>query len=74
MEKIQLGDIKDAATKDKVKATIESSLVENAKYFLGAKIVTLYDFFMLFVVMAGAASVVLFVVSKKLLDMMHGVR
>jgi POT family proton-dependent oligopeptide transporter len=74
MEKIQLGNVSDAATKDKVKATIEGSLVENAKYFLGAKIVTLYDFFMLFVVMSGAAAVVLFVVSKKLLDMMHGVR
>jgi hypothetical protein len=74
MEKVQLGEIKDPTVKEKVKATIEGSLVENAKFFLGAKIVTLYDFFMLFVVMAGAASVVLFVLSKKLLDMMHGVR
>jgi POT family proton-dependent oligopeptide transporter len=74
MEKIQLGEIKDAAQKDSVKKTIESSLVKNPKYFLGAEIVSLYDFFMLFVVMAGAASVVLFFVSKKLLQMMHGVR
>ena len=74
MEKIQLGEIKDAAKKDAVKKTIESSLVKNPKLFLGFEIVTLYDFFMLFVVMAGAASVVLFAVSKKLLQMMHGVR
>ncbi len=38
------------------------------------KIETLYDFFMLFVFMAGAASVVLFLLSGKLLKMMNGVR
>jgi POT family proton-dependent oligopeptide transporter len=38
------------------------------------KIETLYDFFMLFVFMAGAASIVLFFLSGKLLKMMNGVR
>lgn len=38
------------------------------------KIETLYDFFMLFVIMAGAASIVLFFLSSKLLKMMNGVR
>ncbi|MDA0783039.1 MAG: peptide MFS transporter [Bacteroidetes bacterium] len=38
------------------------------------KIVTLYDFFMLFVFMAGSASIVLFFLSGKLLKMMNGVR
>jgi POT family proton-dependent oligopeptide transporter len=38
------------------------------------KIETLYDFFMLFVIMAGAASVVLFFLSSRLLKMMNGVR
>lgn len=38
------------------------------------KIENLYDFFMLFVFMAGAASVVLFILSSKLLKMMNGVR
>jgi len=38
------------------------------------KIETLYDFFMLFVFMAGAASIVLFLLSGKLLKMMNGVR
>lgn len=42
--------------------------------FAGIKIETLYDFFMIFVVMAGAASIVLFFLSKKLLKMMNGVR
>jgi POT family proton-dependent oligopeptide transporter len=74
MEKVQLGGIADPALKESVKKTIESSLVRNPKLFLGLEIVTLYDFFMLFVVMAGVASIVLFVLSKKLLQMMHGVR
>lgn len=41
--------------------------------FLGVKIENLYDFFMVFVCMAGASSVILFFLSKKLLKMMHGV-
>jgi len=42
--------------------------------FMGTKINNLYDFFMLFVFMSGAASVILFFLSKKLIKMMHGVR
>ncbi|TVQ79709.1 MAG: MFS transporter [Flavobacteriales bacterium] len=42
--------------------------------FAGFKINTLYDFFMIFVFMAGGASVILFFISKKLLKMMNGVR
>jgi len=42
--------------------------------FLGMKIENLYNFFMIFVVMAGGASIILFLLSKKLLKMMHGVR
>ncbi len=42
--------------------------------FLGIKIENLYNFFMIFVFMAGGASVILFLLSKKLLKMMHGVR
>jgi POT family proton-dependent oligopeptide transporter len=38
------------------------------------KIENLYDFFMLFVIMAGAASIVLFFLSSRLLKMMNGVR
>lgn len=45
-----------------------------ATSFLGIQITDLYDFFMVFVVMAGAASVILFFLSKKLLKMMHGIR
>jgi len=42
--------------------------------FAGFKVETLYDFFMIFVVMAGAASVFLFFLSKKLLVLMNGIR
>lgn len=42
--------------------------------FAGMQISTLYDFFMIFVFMAGAASVFLFFLSKKLLKLMNGVR
>ena len=41
--------------------------------FVGMQINTLYDFFMVFVFMAGASSVILFFLSKKLLKMMHGI-
>ncbi|HXB44273.1 MAG TPA: peptide MFS transporter [Puia sp.] len=43
------------------------------KTFLGYHINNLYDFFMLFVCMAGVASLILFVVTKKLQKMMQAV-
>lgn len=42
--------------------------------FMGFQIQNLYDFFMLFVFMAGIAAVILFFLSKKLVQMMGGVR
>ena len=39
--------------------------------FLGYKMANLYDFFMLFVVMAGVAALILFFLTKKLKQMMH---
>lgn len=42
--------------------------------FFGHPIVTMYDFFMIFVILAGAAAVVLFFLSRVLLKMMHGIR
>ena len=42
-----------------------------APVFLGYIINNLHDFFMLFVMMAGAASLILFVLSIKLKKMMH---
>lgn len=42
--------------------------------FLGYTMNNLYDFFMLFVVMAGVASLVLFLLSRKLQKLMNGIR
>ncbi|MEX0635338.1 MAG: MFS transporter, partial [Ferruginibacter sp.] len=41
------------------------------KSFMGYEMKDNYDFFMLFVVMAGIASLILFMLSKKLQQMMH---
>lgn len=43
------------------------------KYIFGFEIQTMYDFFMVFVVMSGIASLILFLLTKKLQKMMHGV-
>jgi POT family proton-dependent oligopeptide transporter len=42
--------------------------------FLGMQVNNLKDFFMIFVYMAGAAALVLFLISGRLLKMMHGVK
>jgi len=42
--------------------------------FFGFTITTLNDFFMIFVVLAGAAAILLFLLSRKMLKMMHGLR
>ncbi|MET0466500.1 MAG: peptide MFS transporter [Chitinophagaceae bacterium] len=42
--------------------------------FLGYQISNLHEFFMLFVFMAGAAGVILLLLSKKLQKMMHGIQ
>lgn len=46
----------------------------NVTNLLGYQIDSLYAFFMIFVVFAGVASVVLFFTSRKLLKMMHGLK
>lgn len=74
LEAVQLGNVKDEALKAEAKAKVETSLVDNTKSFIGFKIANLYDFFMLFVVMSGISAVILFLLSKRLLVMMHGVR
>lgn len=49
-------------------------LIPERPSFLGMKITNLFDFFMIFVYMAGAAAIILFLISKRLLKMMHGIR
>jgi len=45
-----------------------------ATHLFGYQIQTLNDFFMIFVVLSGVASLILFLLSKKMLKMMHGLR
>lgn len=73
-DKIVFSKIEDKQLKATVQQTLEKQQVENPKTFMGYQISNLYDFFMLFVFMAGAASIFLFFLSKRLLKMMHGVR
>lgn len=60
--------------KNEIFAETFSGSIVKEKSFLGYKINDLYSFFMLFVFMAGISSVILFFLSRKLLQMMHGVR
>jgi POT family proton-dependent oligopeptide transporter len=71
---VATGEIKDKEVKASIiKDVFEGSIIKE-KSFLGYKIDSLYSFFMLFVFMAGAASVVLFILSSRLMKMMHGIK
>jgi len=73
-ERINFASVTDETVKAGIITELTHKQVENVKKFMGFSIANLYDFFMLFVVMAGVASVILFILSKKLMSMMHGVR
>ncbi|MEN9919874.1 MAG: hypothetical protein RL662_2310 [Bacteroidota bacterium] len=72
-DKIVFSKIENVELKSQLKKDLEQKQIENPKSFLGYKISNLYDFFMLFVFMAGIASIILFLLSKKLVKMMEGV-
>ncbi|NDA64674.1 MAG: MFS transporter, partial [Chitinophagia bacterium] len=71
---ISFKDIKDESIKSSVRDEIFKDSRIKEKSFMGYKINSLYSFFMLFVFMAGAASLILFFLSKRLLTLMNGVR
>lgn len=73
-ERVNFAAAKDETVKAEIIKELTSKQVENVKKFMGLSIANLYDFFMLFVGMAGVASIILFILSKKLIHMMHGVR
>jgi POT family proton-dependent oligopeptide transporter len=58
----------------KIKIQVAKKAINKEKSFLGIKINDLYSFFMLFVYLAGGASIVLFFLSKLLVKMMKGVK
>ena len=63
------------ATANKFAGTLTGLYPEpgKVKTLLGYPIETMFDFFMVFVIMSGIASLILFLLSKKLQKMMHGV-
>lgn len=71
---IQFGDIQDENLKENLRNNIEKSQIVPVKNFIGFKIDDLYSFFMLFVFMAGASSIILFFLCRLLIKMMHGVK
>lgn len=73
-DRLTFSKIQNKEIKDQVQSNLEKQQMENPKTFIGYQISNLYDFFMLFVFMAGAASVILFFLSKRLLKMMHGIK
>lgn len=73
LEKLGLFTIQDDNTKNLVKNEIEAKQIVPVKNFIGFKIANLYDFFMLFVFMAGISSIILFFLSRKLVKMMNGI-
>lgn len=73
-DRLTFSKIDNKILKSQIQNNLEKQQMENPKTFMGYQISTLYDFFMLFVFMAGAASVILFFLSKMLLKMMHGIK
>ncbi|MFV0537341.1 MAG: peptide MFS transporter [Dysgonomonas sp.] len=73
-DRLTFSKVEDNSVKNQVQRSLEKQQMENPKTFMGYQISNLYDFFMLFVFMAGAASVILFFLSKRLLKMMHGIK
>lgn len=73
-DRIIFSKIENKELKSQIQNSLEKQQIENPKSFAGYQIANLFDFFMLFVAMAGVASVILFILSKRLIKMMHGVR
>jgi POT family proton-dependent oligopeptide transporter len=64
------------ATANKLAGSLSSLYPEagKSKMFLGMEIATLFDFFMIFVIMSALAALVLFALSRTLQKLMHGIR
>lgn len=74
IDAVSFGEVKSKDVKASIVSSIFKDSLTKEKKFLGYKIDSLRSFFMLFVVMAGIASIILFILSSKLLKMMNGVR
>ncbi|MEP7239029.1 MAG: peptide MFS transporter [Ferruginibacter sp.] len=61
-------------TADQLRLLAENKISAVNPTFAGVTITNLFDFFMVFVVLCGVASVLLFMLTPKLKKMMHGIR
>jgi POT family proton-dependent oligopeptide transporter len=73
-EMLDYSKVQDKVERKNLVTLLETKGINKEKSFLGFNIKNLYDFFMIFVFMAGIASVILFFVSRKLVKMMNGIR
>lgn len=71
---VKFDKIKDSKVKQSIYEDLAGKAQAKEKSFLGITVNSLYSFFMVFVVMAGVAAVILFLLSSKLLKMMDGIR
>lgn len=62
------------ATPEQVKTLKGLGIADHFPSIIGFQITNLTDFFMIFIIMSGISAVLLFLVSRKLLQMMHGIR
>ena len=64
------------ATANKLAGALSTLYPEDGKikFIVGYEIATMYDFFMVFVIMSAIAAIILFLLSHTLKKLMHGVR
>jgi proton-dependent oligopeptide transporter, POT family len=62
------------ATPEQLKLLADNQITDHYPVFAGFEIHNLYEFFMVFVVLCGIASIVLFLLTPVIKKMMHGVR
>ena len=60
-------------TPEQLKLLADKNIMDHYPVFAGFQITSLYEFFMVFVILCGIASVILFALTPKLKKMMHGV-
>ncbi len=61
-------------TPEQLKLLADNQINDHYKVFAGFEITNLYEFFMVFVVLCGIASIILFLLTPIIKKMMHGVR
>lgn len=61
-------------TAEQLQLLADNQINDQYKMFAGVEIQNLYDFFMVFVVLCGAAALILFLLTPVIKKMMHGVR